>query len=353
MSSIPTLAGINSRIISTPRLNMHALFSGTEGETAVLFIHGNCSSATFWEETMLALPDGFRGVACDLRGYGDTDPLPIDATVGLNDMAEDVLALADTLNLSQFHVVGHSMGGNVVMKLALLAPSRLLSITLVATGSPYGYSGSKGEDGTPIYADGAPAGGGAGNPDFVRLIAENERGDENQMAPRNVMRAFYFKPPFIPAREEALLSSLLSTKTGEDHYPGNFVAADNWPTVAPGNKGILNALARKYYDASGIINIDPKPPVLWIRGSDDLIVSDNAMFDIAALGAMGAVPGYPGIDVCPPQPMIAQTRAILKQYEANGGHFEEVVVTDAGHTPYVEKPDVFNSAFHAHLQASK
>ena len=349
MSTIPTLDGISSRMIQTDRLNIHALLSGDEDGTPIIFIHGNCSSATFWEETMLRLPDGFRAIALDQRGYGDTEPLLIDATQGLDDMAADVRSLAQTLGIEQYHLVGHSMGGNVCMKLMLAAPDEILSVTLAAPGSPYGYGGSK-PDGSPVHADGAPAGGGTGNPDFVRLIAENERGDENPMSPRNVMRAFYYKPPFVPEREEALLSSLLSTRTGENHYPGNFVSSDHWPTVAPGDRGILNALSRHHYDASGIANIDPKPPVLWIRGADDQIVADMAMFEIAALGAMGAVPGYPGADVCPPQPMIAQTKAVFDQYEANGGTVHEVVLDDVGHTPYIEKPAEFDEAFHQHIQ---
>lgn len=345
MSSIPTLSGITSSMIKTDRINQHVLMTEGEG-TPVIFIHGNCSSATFWEETMLRLPAGFVGIAPDLRGYGDTEPLSIDATQGLDDMAADILTLAEKMGHDRFHLVGHSMGGNVVMKIALMAPAKILSMTLAATGSPYGYSGSKGADGESVYEDGAPAGGGAGNPDFVRMIAENERGDADQMAPRNVMRAFYYKPPFVPEREEELLSSLLSTKTGDDHYPGNFTASDNWPGVAPGTTGILNALARKYYDASGMVDINPKPPVLWIRGAEDMIVSDNAMFDVAALGAMGAIPGHPGVDVCPPQPMIEQTRAVLEQYAANGGSFQEVILAETGHTPYIEKPAEFDQHFH-------
>lgn len=71
------------------------------------------------------------------------------------------------------------------------------------------------------------------------------------------------------------------------------------------------------------------------------------MFDIAALGAMGFVPGYPGVDECPPQPMLAQTRAVLEQYTASGGHYREVVIPETGHSPYLEKPAEFNAAFHA------
>ena len=48
MSSIPTLPGITSRIIDTPRLAIHALFSGAADAIPVIFVHGNASSSTFW-----------------------------------------------------------------------------------------------------------------------------------------------------------------------------------------------------------------------------------------------------------------------------------------------------------------
>jgi pimeloyl-ACP methyl ester carboxylesterase len=51
----------------------------------VFFIHGNASSSYFWEETMLSLPEGYRGIAPDMRGYGDTEDALIDATKGFGD----------------------------------------------------------------------------------------------------------------------------------------------------------------------------------------------------------------------------------------------------------------------------
>jgi pimeloyl-ACP methyl ester carboxylesterase len=347
MSSIPTLPGIESKMVPTDRLKMHILTCGPDGGTPVLFVHGNVSSATFWEETMLALPDGFRGIALDLRGYGDTEPLPVEATLGLSDMVADIHSLVQALGLETFHIVGHSMGGGIVMKYAIAHPAKLLSITLVDTMSPYGYGGSKGEDGVMTYDDGAPAGI---NPEFVQLLAAGEKGAENPMAPRNVFRQFYVKPPFIPAREDAIIDSMLSIKIGDDWYPGTALPSANWPGAAPGDKGILPAFNRKYFDASAVANIDPKPPILWIRGDSDLIVGDNAMFDLAALGAMGAVPGWPGAEECPPQPMLAQVRAVLDEYAANGGSYEEKVIADAGHSPYLDQPEAFNEAFHAFLQ---
>jgi pimeloyl-ACP methyl ester carboxylesterase len=262
-------------------------------------------------------------------------------------MAADVRSLVEALGIGRHHIVGHSMGGGVVMKYALNHAADLLTITLVDTVSPYGYGGSKDVEGAMTYDDGCPTGI---NPEFVQLLAAGERGTENPMAPRNVLRQFYVKPPFIPAREEELLSSMLTTKVGDDWYPGSFVPSDNWPGAAPGTTGVLPAFNRKYFDASAIAGIDPRPPILWLRGADDLIVADNAMFDLAALGAMGAVPGYPGVEECPPQPMLQQIRAVLDQYAANGGSYEEMVIADAGHSPYLEQPEAFNAPFHAHLK---
>jgi pimeloyl-ACP methyl ester carboxylesterase len=348
MSTIPTLPGIESKIVPTNRLKMHILSCGPDSGTPVLFVHGNGSSATFWEETMLALPAGFRGIALDLRGYGDTEPLPVDATLGMADMVADIHALVQALGLGQFHLVGHSMGGGIVMKYAIAHPADLRSITLVDTMSPYGYGGSKGADGAMTYDDGAPSGI---NPDFVQALADGDKGLENPMSPRNVFRQFYVKPPFIAEREDALIDSMISTKIGDDWYPGTAVPSTNWPGAAPGDKGILPAFNRKYFDASALADIDPWPPILWLRGDSDLIVSDYAMFDLAALGAMGAVPGWPGAEECPPQPMLAQTRAVLDKYAANGGSYQEEVIADAGHSPYLEQPEAFNKAFHAILNS--
>ena len=92
-----------------------------------------------------------------------------------------------------------------------------------------------------------------------------------------------------------------------------------------------------------------KPPILWIRGDSDQIVSDTSLFDFGTLGKLGAVPGWPGDAVFPPQPMVSQTRAVLDQYAANGGEYREVVIADAGHSPHVEQPAAFREAFIAFL----
>lgn len=348
MTTVPTLPGIESKMIQTDRINSHVLFSGPQDGTPVLFIHGNASSSTYWEEIMLMLPEGFRGIAPDLRGYGDTEDKLIDATRGMGDWIDDLVALLDKLGIEKTHLIGHSMGGTLVMGLVGAIPARILSGTLVNPGSIYGFGGSKGLDGKPCYDDCAGSGGGIVNPDFPKLIAEGDRTADNpQASPRVVMNSFYWKPPFVPEREEDLLSSLLTEKVGPEKYPGDMTPSENWPNVAPGKFGPINAISPKYIGDSveKLINAAPKPFILWVRGSDDQIVSDNSLFDMGTLGKLDLVPGWPGEEVYPPQPMVSQTRYVLEQYQAKGGSFEEVVMVDTAHTPYVEKPQEFMTEF--------
>lgn len=338
------LQGIGEKQVNSGRLNINYFERSGSGKT-LLFIHGNVSSGAFWQEIMADLPDGYAAYAPDLRGYGGTEALPIDATLGLDDMVEDLVSFVDALNLDTFHAIGHSMGGGILMKLAMRIPGKLASVTLVDPMSPYGFAGSKGEDGRPCYEDGAPAGAASVNPDFVRLLSEKYSDDAEQMAPVNVMRQFYVKPPFVSPNEDMLLESMLTTRVGEDWYPGDAVASENWPTAAPGTKGVANAFSRKYFNASAFADISPRPPVLWIRGADDMIVSNNSMFDISALGAMGAVPGWPGAEACPPQPMIEQTRSVLERYKSRGGSYEEAVIEESGHSPFIDQKDAFEAKF--------
>lgn len=347
--TVPVLDGITVKYVQSARLGTRVLFSGEEAGTPVIFVHGNVSTATFWEETMLALPAGFRGIAYDQRGYGDADlDKKIDATQGLGDLAEDLNALMDALNVPKAHLVGHSAGGSVLWRFMMDYSERCLSVTQVCPGSPYGFGGTK-LDGTPIHDDFAGSGGGTVNPAFPGLLKNGERGD-GQGTPRWTMLSFYYKPPFKPAREEDLLSSMLATHVGEQDYPGDMTTSSHWPLVAPGKWGMINALTPAYAkDPSYLYGLDSKPPVLWIRGSHDQIVADMSFFEMGTLGKFGLVPGYPGEEAYPPQPMIAQTRNVLEEYARTGGRYQEVVIEDTGHTPYIEAPEAFNKAFHAFL----
>ncbi len=350
--------GVAATRDETARLTQQVLHAdGVEpagpGE-AVLFVHGNVSSSLFWQQPLLALAETgrVRALAVDLRGYGDTDALPVDATRGMRDWADDLAALIDTLELDRVHLVGWSMGGGVVLQYLLDSPDRVASVVLEAPVSPYGFGGTAGPDGARLHEDGAGSGAGAANPQFVAALAAGDTTADSPASPRSVLRAFYVAPgslPLDPRLEDVFVAAMNSTRTGVDHYPGDAVAVETWPGTAPGRRGVLNTMAPTVFDVSGIVDLAVKPPVLWIRGDADQIVSDTSVFDLAVLGSVGAVPGWPGAEVCPPQPMITQTRTVLDRYAATGGAYREVVLPGVGHSPHVERPQEFVVALLEHL----
>ncbi len=345
--------GITQHKVKTDRIETAYLEAGA-GSTPIVLVQGNTSSSLFFQDFMLALAatNRYKIYAPDMRGFGDTQALPINATRGLRDFSDDLSSLVQALGLTSFHLFGWSMGGNVAMQYAIEHPGALRTLTLQSPGSPFGFGGTKGPEGTPIWPDFAGSGGGTANPDFVQRIKQGDRGNE-QFSPRTVMNNFYFKPPFraAPDREEIYLTSMLSCKVAEGIYPGDMTPSNNWPNVAPGTQGPNNALSPKYMNQANFAAISHKPPVLWVRGADDQIVSDTSLFDFGFLGQLGAVPGWPGADIYPPQPMIAQIRTVLQKYKANGGQYQEVTLPDCGHSPHIEKPAEVLSLFTTFVDA--
>ncbi|SDM17927.1 alpha/beta fold hydrolase [Microbacterium azadirachtae] len=319
-------------------------------DATVVFVHGNVSSSLYFVPTMQALPAGVRALAIDLRGFGDSETKPVDAARGLRDFADDVRAVLDVLGLDAVHLVGWSMGGGVVLQVALDAPERVLSLTLEAPVSPYGFGGTHGADGIRNDADGAGTGGGGANPDFVARLEAGDTTEEAQTSPRTVYRTAYVaKPEAQAAHEDLWVASMLTTKTGPDNYPGDAVASENWPGFAAGTRGVLNTMAPQHLDLSGIVDLAVKPPILWIHGDRDAIVSDASFFDLNHLGALGVIPGWPGDDIAPAQPMVTQTRAVLERYAANGGSCREVALPEAGHAPHLDEAETFDRELAAHL----
>jgi pimeloyl-ACP methyl ester carboxylesterase len=349
MLNPPLLDSLQASVVATPRLKTHIITRGPEDGIPVILVHGNVSAARFFEELMVMLPPQYRVVAPDLRGYGRSEGAPVDATRGVRDFSDDLHALIQMLGLERPHLLGWSLGGNVVLQYALDHPHDVRSLTLLATGSPYGFGGTRDLEGTPTSPSYAGSGGGLANPEFVRLLGEGDRSDSSPFTPRNVMNAFYFKPPFRSPREDVFVDEMISMAVAPDNYPGDSVPGTGWPGVGPGARGVNNALSPKYLNQGHFAEIEPRPPVLWVRGADDQIISDTSFFDIGFLGQVGAVPGWPGVEAFPPQPMVSQIRAVMERYATNGGRYHEVVLPDCGHTPHVEKVGAFREAFVAFL----
>ncbi|WP_088979357.1 alpha/beta fold hydrolase [Micromonospora coxensis] len=333
------------RTVTANGITQRVRVAGPPDGVPVLLVHGNVSSSAFWEPLVRRLPSTLRVVAPDLRGYGDTEPAPLDGSRGLADFADDVAALLDAPGLypsgARPVVVGHSLGGGVAMRLLVDRPDRVAGLLLEAPVSPYGFGGTRDLDGTPTSPDLAGTGGGTANPEFVARLAAKDRGVDGPTSPRTVLRTAYVADPAsLGDDEELLLDSVLSTVVGDDNYPGTGVASPHWPGTAPGERGVFNALAR-FRIADELVAVGVKPPVTWVRGDADVIVSDTSLFDLAYLGSLGMVPDWPGARACPPQPMVGQTRAVLARYAAAGGSYREVVLPGCGHSPHLERPAEF------------
>ncbi|HET8642061.1 MAG TPA: hypothetical protein VFM37_08980 [Pseudonocardiaceae bacterium] len=146
------------------------------------------------------------------------------------------------------------------------------------------------------------------------------------------MRASYWSPRHAvdPEWEDALVDEVLLSVTGDDGYPGDATPSPNWPGIAPGTRGILNALSPKYCNWSGIVDLDPKPPVLWTRGSEDIVIADGSAWEMGTLGAAGHVPAWPGMEVFLPRRRAAEALKVLRdrrsevRLNAGGGAFRPV-----------------------------
>ncbi|MGE5633220.1 MAG: alpha/beta fold hydrolase [Caulobacteraceae bacterium] len=344
---------IETKSIKTERINMSYLTAGDVDKQPLVLVHGNVSSSYFWMETIAALKSEYRLLAPDMRGYGNTEALPIDATRGVRDWSDDLKSFIDALSIKKpFPIVGWSLGGGIIMQYAIDHPEDISALILINSVSPYGFGSTKSVDGIPCNTSFSGAGAGSVNPEFLKLIKDGDEGEGSPNSPRNVMNQFYFKPPFKVGKEieDMFVKSMISTKVGEGFYPGDFSACSEWPGVAPGKGGINNAMSPNYMNTAAIVDIAKKVPILWVRGENDMIVSDQSFFDFGFLGKSGFVPGWPGDDVYPPQPMVSQTRYVLEMYKEKGGYYEEFVVKDSGHSPHIEKPEIFQNKLRSFLK---
>lgn len=103
----------------------------------IVFLGGSLGSThRQWDELVDALSPSATVIAFDHRGHGSS---PAAASgVGVRDLAEDVVALADHLDVETFSYVGISLGGAVGQQLALHHPTRLDSVVLACTSAWFG-----------------------------------------------------------------------------------------------------------------------------------------------------------------------------------------------------------------------
>ncbi len=108
------------------------------GKHPVIVLHGwfGDSQALLPLEPMMDL-EAYTYILVDVRGYGLSKDLTGSYTI--QEVAEDVLTLADANGWKSFSVVGHSMGGMMAQKLAVMAPERVTNVIAVTPVPASGF----------------------------------------------------------------------------------------------------------------------------------------------------------------------------------------------------------------------
>lgn len=95
----------------------------------VILIHGLSLDSRMWDAQFAALSRRFITYRLDLRGHGRSDP--VTGPVALHD---DLLGFMDALGIAQAHLIGLSLGGNVVSEVAATHPQRVGKLVLIDSG---------------------------------------------------------------------------------------------------------------------------------------------------------------------------------------------------------------------------
>jgi pimeloyl-ACP methyl ester carboxylesterase len=112
----------------SPRL--HYLEWNPGGADTIVLLHGNSANAWWWEETAALMPARFRLLALDQRGHGDSEWVRPPAYSPI-DMAEDLARFIDQCRIERPIVVGHSMGGLVVLAFAERLANRARGVIVI------------------------------------------------------------------------------------------------------------------------------------------------------------------------------------------------------------------------------
>jgi pimeloyl-ACP methyl ester carboxylesterase len=121
-----------SRYAEVNGLRLHYLDYGTEGAQPMLCVHGGAAHGHWFDFVAAGFTPDHHVLALDLRGHGDSewaDP-PVYT---FQTYADDIEAFAEKLDLRDFILVGHSMGGMVALNHAALHPGRAAKLVVVDT----------------------------------------------------------------------------------------------------------------------------------------------------------------------------------------------------------------------------
>lgn len=120
------MESIQHSTVSVNGIKMHIAEKGEINDQVILFLHGFPELWYTWRHQMVALSSqGYRTIAPDLRGFGDTEaPASVTSYTCFN-IAGDLVALLDYIGVEKVFVVAHDWGALIAWYLCLFRPDRV------------------------------------------------------------------------------------------------------------------------------------------------------------------------------------------------------------------------------------
>ena len=120
--------------ISSDGVEIRYEIHGT-GEPTLVFVHGWCCDKSYWKEQIPYFSQSYRMVIIDLAGHGESGLNRIDWTMEL--FGEDVACVVNQLGNAKIVLIGHSMGGPVILEAAVRTRPNVIGIVGVDANFEY------------------------------------------------------------------------------------------------------------------------------------------------------------------------------------------------------------------------
>ena len=128
-----------SHFFYSDRLKLQFWDYGRDGKPALVLVHGGLDHARSWDWVARVLCEHYHVYALDLRGHGNSAWAP-GAAYGLAEHVLDLSALLDIIHEFPIRLVGHSLGGLIVLQYAGVYPSRVhKAVSIEGVGFPAGH----------------------------------------------------------------------------------------------------------------------------------------------------------------------------------------------------------------------
>ncbi len=136
-------------------VDVESVVSGRSDGPVVVLSNSLGSTYRMWDAQLADLEERFRVVRYNTRGHGDS-PVPAGPYT-IDDLADDLIALLDRLDVAKAHVVGLSLGGMTAMRVAVRNPERVDQLGLLCTGAQLTPSSAWSDRAATVRASGVQA----------------------------------------------------------------------------------------------------------------------------------------------------------------------------------------------------